>query len=166
MITIIILGAVERFQSDHPEIKGKSILGYTAMSYETLNALPQEVRDSLRPKWPPDLSGPSGKTEQIFQYENLNKIPPERKLSPEPSSASFVGSLLTIRNVNIDLAHARDTLLALRDTVYCPECRCPNWLAEGSGVIIHYENCRLGKLTEAFLKIVPKDDVRFRWKSN
>jgi hypothetical protein len=75
------------------------------------------------------------------------------------------GNVLTIRRVIIDLVKVRDTLLALRDGVFCPFCRCPNWTYEEGQRVDHYSDCNLGKLTEAVLRIVPKDHVRLHWKS-
>jgi hypothetical protein len=80
---------------------------------------------------------------------------------------SLVNEVIPLKRKEFDFAGLRDTLLALRDdNVYCPECRCANWLADDGGKIHHYTECRIGRYTEELLKVAPKKDATVRWKTD
>jgi hypothetical protein len=69
----------------------------------------------------------------------------------------------------LDLVALRDCLLSLRDSIYCPMCRCPNWdmaTSSGSGErLLHYQDCSLGKFSEILLRAFPKDKTSIKWKA-
>jgi hypothetical protein len=90
------------------------------------------------------------------------KVPLSLTKTPE---VWMTDNIVHIRGVSIDLVKTRDTLLALRDGVFCPFCRCPNWMYEEGQRVDHYRPCELGDLTEIFLKLVPKNHTRMFWKS-
>ena len=86
----------------------------------------------------------------------------EEHLKTCPNSPVIITA--TTSAPTLDLIGLRDCLVALRDSVYCPECRCPNWATERGERISHYPECKVGKFTELLLKIVPKEGTRVRWK--
>jgi hypothetical protein len=81
--------------------------------------------------------------------------------APEIPSYDSTTQILSVNGTQLSLCEMRDLLLRLREEVYCPDCRCPNWLGNNK----HFEGCQIGKLTEVLLKIAPKDSNVIRWKS-